>query len=126
MNVLVDTSVWVGHFKQYNERLVTLLEAGAVVCHPYVVAEVACGTPPSRRSIIDMLGELEQAPVATHDELLTLLETRRLYGRGCGLVDISLLASTLISERTWLWTADRRLESMADELGKAYRPPLHA
>ena len=42
------------------------------------------------------------------------------------VVDISLLASTLISERTWLWTADRRLEALATELGKAYRPPLHA
>lgn len=126
MNVLVDSSIWVGHFKQRNERLVALLEAGAVISHPYVVAEVACGTPPSRRAIIDMLGELEQAPVATHDELLTLLEARQLYGRGCGLVDISLLASTLISERTWLWTADRKLEALATELGKAYRPPLHA
>ena len=37
-----------------------------------------------------------------------------------------MLASTLISERTWLWTADRRLEALATELGKAYRPPLHA
>jgi len=43
MNVLVDSSVWVASFKQRNEYLVALLEAGAVVCHPYVVAEVANG-----------------------------------------------------------------------------------
>ena len=55
MNVLVDSSIWVGHFKQRNDRLVALLEAGAVISHPYVVAEVACGTPPSRRAIISII-----------------------------------------------------------------------
>ncbi len=58
MNILVETSVWVGHFQQRNERLVALLEKGRVVCHPYVVTEVACGAPPSRRAIIAMLAEL--------------------------------------------------------------------
>ena len=72
MNVLVDTSVWIGHFKQRNEHLVSLLEAGMVVGHPYVVVEVACGTPPNRRAIIDLLAELESTPVATTDELLAL------------------------------------------------------
>ena len=68
--------------------------------------EVACGTPPNRRAIVPMLAELESAPLATSDELLELIERRSLYGRGCGLVDISLLASTLLSEKTLLWTAD--------------------
>jgi hypothetical protein len=88
MNVPVDSSVWVGHFKQRNEHLVSLLEAGLVVCHPYVVAELACGTPPSRKVIIGMLGELESTPVATHEELLAMLDAQQLYGRGCGFVDI--------------------------------------
>lgn len=65
MNVLVDTSVWVAHFKQRDERLVALLEAGLVVCHPHVVVEVACGTPPSRRAVIALLSDLESVPVAT-------------------------------------------------------------
>jgi hypothetical protein len=62
---------------------------GMVVCHPYVVAEVACGTPPSRKVIITMLGELESTPVATQTELLAMLNARQLYGcgRGCGFVD---------------------------------------
>jgi hypothetical protein len=124
MNVLVDTSVWVGHFKQRNERLVALLEAGLVVCHPYVVVEVACGTPPRRSEIIDMLGELESVHVATPDELLALLQRRALFGRGCGFVDVSLLASTLLSDQTLLWTLDKRLETVAAELGRAYRPSL--
>ncbi|MFM2057448.1 MAG: hypothetical protein RLY71_1833 [Pseudomonadota bacterium] len=124
MNVLVDTSVWIGHFKQRNEHLVTLLEAGLVVCHPHVVVEVACGTPPSRRAIIGMLAELDSSPVATHEELLGLIERRALHGRGVGFVDMSLLASALLGERTRVWTLDKRLDAMAAELGCAYRPAL--
>ncbi|HSO45715.1 MAG TPA: VapC toxin family PIN domain ribonuclease, partial [Rhodoferax sp.] len=99
MNVLVDSSVWVSHFKQRNDQLVTLLESGLVVCHPYVVMESACGTPPNRRAIIDMLGELEITTLATTDEILAMLERHRLYGRGCGLVDLSLLASVFLTDK---------------------------
>lgn len=126
MNVLVDTSVWVGHFRQRNDRLVSLLEQGRVVCHPYVVTEIACGTPPSRRVIIAMLAELESVPVASQDELLWLMEHRKFYGRGCGFVDISLLASALLLDQTLLWTLDKRLESMAVEADRVYRPVFNA
>ncbi len=126
MNILVDTSVWVGHFKQRNDRLVALLEAGLVVCHPYVVVEVACGTPPRRQSVIELLHELESVPVATSQEVLALIEQRGLHGRGCGFVDMSLLASALLGARTQLWTLDKRLQTLAVELGLAYQPPLHA
>lgn len=126
MTVLVDSSVWVGHFKQRNEHLVALLKDGVVVCHPNVVMEVACGTPPNRRAIIGMLAELECTPVATPDELLAMVEGQRLFGRGCGLVDMSLLASVLLSDKARLWTLDKRLEQVADELGRAYHPTLHS
>lgn len=126
MNILVDTSVWVGHFKQRNERLASLLEEGRVVCHPYVVAEVACGTPPNRHAIIAMLAELESTPLATPDEILELIERRSLYGLGCGFVDMSLLASALLGDQTLIWTLDKRLDSMAAGLNRAYRAALHS
>lgn len=126
MNVLVDSSVWVGHFKQSNEHLVALLEADLVVCHPYIVAEVACGTPPSRKAIISMLAELASAPIATQDELLSMLDTRQLYGRGCGFVDLSLLASALVSEKTLIWTLDKKFEQLAVEANKAFSSKLHS
>ena len=103
-----------------------MLADASVICHPYVVAEVACGTPPTRKAVIQLLAELEAAPVATQDELLTLLDTRQLYGRGCGFVDMGLLASTLIAEDSLLWTADKRLDMIAGEFNKAYRPILHS
>ena len=126
MNVLVDTSVWIGHFKQRNEHLVALLESGRVVCHPYVVVEVACGTPPNRRAIITLLAELDSVPVATPDEVLDMTERRNLYGRGWGFVDMSLLASTLLSENALIWTMDKRLDAVASELKRVYRTALHS
>jgi len=126
MKVLVDSSVWVGHFKQRNDHLVTLLEADLVVCHPFIVAEVACGTPPSRKAIISLLSELEHALMASHDELLTLLDARQLYGRGCGFVDLSLLASALLSEGTQIWTLDKKFEQLAIEVNRAFSPKLHS
>jgi predicted nucleic acid-binding protein len=126
VNVLVDTSVWIGHFKQRNEHLVALLENGMVVCHPYVVVEVACGTPPNKRAIITLLAELESVPVATPDEVLEMTERRNLYGRGCGFVDMSLLGATLLSEGALIWTMDKRLDSLASELKRVYRTALHS
>ena len=125
MKVLVDSSVWVGHFKQRNDYLVALLEADSVVCHPYIVAEVACGTPPSRKAIISLLSELEHALIASHDELLALLDARQLYGRGCGFVDLSLLASAFLSESTQIWTLDKRFEQLAVEANRSFSPLLH-
>jgi predicted nucleic acid-binding protein len=122
MKVLVDSSVWVGHFKQRNDHLVAVLEAGLVVCHPQVVIEVACGTPPRRRQVIGLLRALDGAPVATYEETLAFIERRALQGRGCGCVDVSLLASALLGGQTLLWTLDKRLESVAAEIGLAYRP----
>jgi predicted nucleic acid-binding protein len=116
----------VGHFKHRNEHLVALLEVDAVVCHPYIVAEVACGTPPGRKAIISMLAELERVPRATQDELLALLEARNLYRRGCGFIDLSLLASVLINEMTVIWTLDKRFEQIAIKMNKAFSPKLHS
>ena len=124
MNVLVDTSVWVAHFKQRNEHLADLLEAGMVACHPHVIVELACGTPPNRGDILGLLAALESLAVATTDELLSLIERRALHGRGCGFVDVSLLASTLLDGQTLLWTLDKRLDTAAAGLGRAYRPVL--
>ena len=84
--------------RQTARRLAALLEVRRVVCHPYVVTEVACGTPPNRRAIIAMLAELESTPLVTSDEILELIERRSLYGRGCGFVDMGLLASALLSD----------------------------
>lgn len=120
-DVLVDTSVWVGHFRHRDDGLVALLNDGRVACHPYVVVEVACGTPPRRRVVLDLLRALEQVPVATAEELLAMIEQRSLAARGCGFVDVSLIASVLLSSATLLWTLDRKLDAVATGLNRSFR-----
>lgn len=44
--VLVDTSVWIAHFRKRNEELVGLLGHNLAMTHPLVIGEIACGTPP--------------------------------------------------------------------------------
>ena len=87
---------------------------------------VACGTPSNRRAIIAMLADLESTPLAKSDEMLELIERRSLYGRRCGFVDMSLLASALLSDQTLIRTLDKRLESTAAGLSRAYRAALHS
>ncbi len=42
--ILVDTSVWIEHLRAGNDRLKALLFDQQVLCHPFVVGELACGT----------------------------------------------------------------------------------
>ena len=123
MKVLVDTSVWVADFKSRAEHLVSLLEAGLVVGRPHVIVELACGTLPHRRAILTTLADLDAVPLATHEELLALIDRHSLQGRGCGFVDISLLTSALLAHTTRLWTLDKRLEALAAFLNVSHEGP---
>mgnify|MGYP003515500237 FL=1 len=119
--VLVDTSVWVGHFRRANPVLRSLLENDRVLCHPLIVLELACGTPPApRERTLGDLKLLRQAKVATTEGVLSLIETERLFDPGCGAIDIALLASVLLTPNARLWTADRNLEALAARLDVAF------
>jgi predicted nucleic acid-binding protein len=124
--VLVDTSVWVGHFRRANPVLRSLLEHDRVLCHPLIVLELACGTPPApRERTLGDLKLLRQAKVAATEEVLSLIETERLFDTGCGAVDIALLASVLLTPGARLWTADRNLEALAARLDVAFEASGH-
>ena len=122
--VLVDTSVWVEHFRRHNDALADLLGLDRVMIHPMVLGELACGTPPSRSRILADLGRLEPTQQASVREVVAFVEREQLFGLGCGLVDITLLASTLLTEDLALWTLDRRLAELADRFGVLYRPSV--
>lgn len=78
MRVLVDTSVWVAHFRERNAPLVELLLMDAVLMHPLVLGELACGTPPSRTQTLAHLKRLQPAAVASSDQVLAFIERERL------------------------------------------------
>nr|WP_272932070.1 PIN domain-containing protein [Pseudomonas syringae] len=121
---MVDTSVWVEHFRNNSPELVNLLSQDRVLIHPMVIGELACGTPPDRSNTLTDLGDLRGAQQPTVSEVIAFLNTHKLYGLGCGLVDMTLLASALLSG-TALWTLDKRLELLASRMAVSYQPPTH-
>jgi len=123
--VLVDTSVWVDHFRRENQGLVYLLEHDRVVVHPMVIGELACGTPPNRAHVLVALDSLRHSQQATLKETLDFVESEELYGLGCGLVDMLLLASSMMTRQAELWTLDKRLSALADRFGIMHRPTTH-
>lgn len=126
MSVLVDTSVWVDHFKHRNDALVALIVSDQALTHPMVLVELACGTPPAPRArTLGDIGLLQPAKQASLTEVMAFIEREKLYGLGCGLVEVSLLASTLITPGAQLWTMDRRLDDLSGRFGVAHRPQLH-
>lgn len=126
MSVLIDTSVWVDHFRNRNDALVELIETDFALNHPMVLAELACGTPPEPRAkTLHSVGLLRPCNRASLQEVMDFIEREKLYGLGCGLVDMSLLTSTLITPGAQLWTLDKRLAGMARRFGAAYRMPVH-
>ena len=125
MALLVDTSVWVDHFRRRNDELVRWLMRDAVLTHPWVLGELACGTPPGRAQTLVDLAALQPVKVATVDEVIAFVEREQLYGLGCGLVDLGLLASTLITPGARLWTMDKRLANLAERLGVGHPAAVH-
>lgn len=115
--VLVDTSVWIDHLHRGDDELVSLLESNLVVVHPMVVGELSLGNIRDRTTFLGLLARLPPTPVATTDEILSFVDSRRLFGRGLSLVDAYLLASALIAGDVKIYTRDRRLADAAAEAG---------
>ena len=118
--ILVDTSVWVDHLRDGAPALAAALEQGRVLTHPFVLGELACGNLKNRGEVLQLLGELPAAPMATDPEALDFIERRALMGRGIGYVDVHLLASVALAGTSQLWTRDKRLAAVAADLELAY------
>ncbi len=118
--ILVDTAVWIDHFRDGDPALTGLLERGEVLAHPWITGELALGRLSARAEILKLLGDLPQAAVATPAELLAFIEHHELHGVGVGYVDAQLLAATRLTADARLWTHDRRLSAVAARLGAAY------
>ena len=113
--VLVDTSVWVDHFRGGNSQLVKLLNYGDVLCHHFIIGELACGNIKNRKQILSLLQALPEAIQASNQEILKFIEINNLSGKGLGYIDIHLLAATFLSNTT-LWTLDKKLNEISLKL----------
>jgi hypothetical protein len=117
--ILVDTSVWIDHLRKGDKRLAALLREDATLCHSFVIGELACGQLNDRAEILSLLSALPRVPKASDDELLAFLDENQLMGRGLGLVDVHLLASSCLAG-VELWTRDKRLRAAAEDIGAAW------
>ena len=120
--MLVDTSVWIDHFRRPHTVLVAALERGDAECHDFVLGELACGTLPRRDEVLTLMRMLPRISAVAHDEAMVLVAERRLWGRGLGWVDVGLLAAALVAG-AHLWTMDKRLRAVAHDLGVAWEAP---
>ncbi len=120
--VIVDTSIWVAHLRQGSGHLRELLLDATVVCHPFIIGELACGNIKNREEILSLLQTLPMAPTVTLYELLYFIEQSGMMGKGIGFVDAHLLASAKLTGAP-MWTSDKRMRSAAIELDVAYTSP---
>ncbi len=121
--ILVDTSVWIDHLRAGDAQLAVLLERSAVVMHPMVLGELACGNLKDRDMFLALWRNLRQLKAATDVEALFFTERNHLWGRGIGYIYVHLLAAVSLNAVTRLWTRDRRLGKIAEHLGLAFAEP---
>lgn len=123
--ILVDSSIWIDHLRRADAELERLLALGLVLCHPFVVGELACGHLRQREHFLVHLQALPMARAVTHDEALAFVERHALTGRGIGWADVHLLGSVLLAGQAALWTRDKRLAAAAAQLSVLHQPRLH-
>ncbi|MEO3998412.1 type II toxin-antitoxin system VapC family toxin [Mesorhizobium sp. CAU 1732] len=115
--ILVDTSIWVDHLNHGDDRLISALSRTQVLSHPFVLGEIALGNLRQRDLVLGEMRNLPKAVVASDTEVLDLIAHHRLFGLGIGYVDAHLLAATLLTAGSSLWTRDKRLDAVAKTIG---------
>lgn len=121
--ILIDTSVWIGHFRSNNPDVQKRLLGFEIVTHPFVIGELAVGALHPRSDVLRMMQGLPQLTKAHDPEVLAMVEARRLSGLGIGYTDAHLIASLLLSPDAVLWTFDRRFAVAASSCGIGLYPP---
>lgn len=117
--ILVDTSVWVDHLRLGDADLAVLLDQGRVVIHPFVLGELSLGNLRQRAVVLGLLAGLPGMTVASDAEVLSFVESAKLYGLGIGYIDAHLLAAARLTPGVSVWTRDKRLKAAAEAIGLA-------
>lgn len=117
--ILVDTSVWIDHFRTPELALARLMADEAALMHPLVLGELCMGDLRPRAETIRLLTQLPQASEARHLEVREVIEREQLFSSGLSFIDAHLLASALLDRRQAIWTRDRRLSRAMFNLGVA-------
>lgn len=123
--ILADTSIWIDHFRSGDNELIKIIADDLLLCHPAIIGELALYSLRDRKSVLAFLNVQREAQVATHDEVMTMIEMHCIFSMGIGYTDAQLLASVLLDRRASLWTRDKRLKVTAEKAGARLYEPLH-
>jgi predicted nucleic acid-binding protein len=122
--VLVDTSVWIRFLANrmpWAVQLDRLLARDETAGHDLIHGELLIGDSGGRAKLLNSYALMHRVATVRHPEVVEFVRAYKVYGRGIGWVDAHLLASSLVSSVP-LWTADKRLAGIANELGVGYLP----
>ncbi len=120
--VVVDSSVWMAHLRTAEPSMKALLQQRKLLMHPFAVGEIMVGSFRDRVSVRAFLANVEQAVVVPNDLVLQQLEFWSAYSRGVGWIDMHLISSAYASHAL-LWTRDKRLAALAEQIGLRFVEP---
>jgi predicted nucleic acid-binding protein len=123
--ILVDSSIWIDHFRHGDLELTKIIGDDRLLCHQFVVGELALGSLRERDAVIAFLAAQREAVIATHAEVMTVIDRHSIFSMGIGYTDAHLLTSTLLDRRSSLWTRDKRLATAAQKVGATLYPSTH-
>jgi predicted nucleic acid-binding protein len=124
--ILVDTSIWIDYFRYGDAELRKIINDDRLLCHPFVVGELALSSLRERDAVLAFLAAQREAMIATHAEVMTIIDRHSIFSMGIGYTDAHLLTSTLLDQRSSLWTRDKRLAAAAQKVGAALHPHAQA
>ncbi|WP_459465483.1 PIN domain-containing protein [Rhizobium sp. No.120] len=123
--ILADTSIWIDHFRSADAELGRIIEDDRLLCHPSVIGELALGSLRDRSNVIAFLSAQRSAVVATHDEVMIMIDRHSIFSMGIGYTDAHLLASVLLDHKASLWTRDKRLRAAAEKARASLHIPVN-
>lgn len=115
--ILLDTTIWIRHFREADSDVVQLLSDQQVVTHSFVIGELACGSLADHSRTLSWFHDIDSLPVVPIDEILYFIERYELFSKVIGLVDVQLLAAVKLTTGTFLRTANKKLASIAQTMG---------
>jgi hypothetical protein len=121
--VLVDTSIWIRFLagsEPYAGQLDRLLSNDEVLGHDFVYGELLMGNRGPRTKLLVEYKVMRQAALVANPEVVEFVRHHKINSLGIRWIDAHLLASAIVASSR-LWTADRRLATVAQGIGVAYR-----
>lgn len=117
--ILADTSIWIEMFRKggFKAELENLIANDQLCIHPFVLAELACGSLPDRQRTLTYLDQLTALPIVRLADVRMMIEARGMWAKGIGLTDAQLIASCLATPGAQLWTIDGPLGRVAESVG---------